>query len=256
MQQKLNLLAGFTGTLARDCAAPLARIDFADPERAAATINTWISARTHAKIPKVLTPESLEAAELVLTDAVYLDAKWERGFVAKLTNAQPFHLVNGQAVSVPTMHQTGEIATGQGDGWTAVALPYKGGALEMDVVMPDDIEQFQHNLEAATFDQNIGSLHPALGRLGVRDAFDSERADFSTMTGDRSLFLSAVVHEAFVHVDEQGKVATAATGGVMEKSSAPLLTPVHIDKPFRFVVRDRATGAIVFLGRVVDPRAH
>lgn len=277
VQQELHLLAGFTGTLTRDYAAPLARIDFGDPQRAADTINAWTSARTHAKIPKLLTPAALDAAELVLTDAVYLDAKWEHGFDAGLTDAQPFHLVNGQAVSVPTMHQTDELATGQGDGWTAVALPYKGGALEMDVVMPDDIEQFQHNLDSAGFDRIIGSLHPAevdlslprfefrarfdnlqpeLEKLGVKDAFDSARADFSGMTGDRSLFLSAVVHEAFVHVDEQGTVAAAATGGVMEKASAPIATAVRIDKPFLFAVRDRVTGAIVFLGRVADPRAR
>ena len=277
VQQKLNLLDGFTGTLTRDYAAPLARIDFADPQRAAATINAWISARTHAKIPKLLTPEALDAAELVLTDAVYLDAKWEHGFDAKLTNAQPFQLANGQAVSVPTMHQTEELGTARGDGWSAVALPYKDGALEMDIVVPDDLDRFQRGLDAATFDRIVGSLAPAevalslprfefrarfdnlqpeLGKLGVRDAFDPERADFSGMTGDRSLYLSAVVHEAFVHVDEQGTVAAAATGGVMEKSSAPMVTTVRIDKPFLFAVRDRATGAIVFLGRVTDPRAH
>jgi serpin B len=76
------------------------------------------------------------------------------------------------------------------------------------------------------------------------------------MTGRRDLFLSTVVHEAFVHVDEQGTVAAGATGGIMEPTSAEVVVPVRVDKPFVFVVRDKATGAVVFLGRVTDPRTH
>jgi serpin B len=92
--------------------------------------------------------------------------------------------------------------------------------------------------------------------LGVRDAFDPDRADFSAMTNDRQLYLSAVVHEAFVHVDERGTIAAAATGGIASATAAKVVTPLSIDKPFLFAVRDRATGAIVFLGRVDDPRSH
>ena len=87
----------------------------------------------------------------------------------------------------------------------------------------------------------------------MRDAFDPQKADFSGMTTDAQVYLSAVVHEAFVHVDEQGTVAAGATGGVMEATAAPVITPVRVDKPFLFAVRDRATGAIIFLGRVATP---
>ena len=277
VQQKLNLLGNFTETLTHDYAAPIARVDFTDTTRAAATINAWISQRTHAKIPKLISAGALDQAELVLTDAVYLDAMWEHGFDPKLTTNQLFHLADGSSVSVPTMHETEELGMARGDGWTAVALPYKGDALEMDVVVPDDIARFQRGLDVTTFDRIVGSmktadvalalpkfefrarfdnLRPDLEKLGVRDAFDPDRADFSAMTNDRQLYLSAVVHEAFVHVDERGTIAAAATGGIASATAAKVVTPLSIDKPFLFAVRDRATGAIVFLGRVDDPRSH
>lgn len=276
VQQKLRLVPGFTATLTRDYAAPLATIDFADTQRAAATINGWVSEQTHGKITQLISPGQLDAAQLVLTDAVYLDAQWQNGFDASRTDDQPFHLADGSTVSVPTMNQEGVFAVGHGAGWTAIALPYKGDQLEMDVIVPDDLARFEKGLDAATLDRVVASMQPAgidlalakfgfrtrfdnlkdpLGKLGVVDAFDRERADFSGMTTGAHLFLSAVVHEAFVHVDEQGTVAAGATGGVMSKASAMVTTPLRVDKPFVFLVRDRTTGAIVFLGRVTDPRA-
>jgi serpin B len=173
------------------------------------------------------------------------------------------------------MHQTEHLDAATGSGWTAVAIPYKGDALEMDVIVPDDLARFEKGLDSARLDEVLAGLKPAnvqlalprfefrthfdnlkapLGSLGVRDAFDPDRADFSGMTGRRDLFLSTVVHEAFVHVDEQGTVAAGATGGIMEPTSAEVVVPVRVDKPFLFAVRDKATGAIVFLGRVTDPR--
>jgi len=276
VQRNLRLLDDFAGILTHDYAAPIARIDFADPERAAATINGWIAQKTHGKIPKLIAPEVLDQAMLVLTDAVYMDAQWENAFDPKLTTDAPFHLAGGTSVAVPTMHQEAMLEYGNGPGWTAVALPYKGDKLEMDVIVPDDLAQFEHGFDASTLEAVLATLRPAevaidlpkfefrthfdnlsgaLAKLGVRNAFDPSKADFSGMTSDAQLYLSAVVHQTFVHVDEKGTVAAGATGGVMKITAAEIVRPVHVDKPFLFAVRDRATGAIVFLGRVADPRA-
>jgi serpin B len=277
VQQKLHLLPGFTTILTRAYGAPLASIDFTNTQRAADTINAWVSDKTHAKIPKLVSADLLDSAELVLTDAVYLDAKWEHGFDKAHTTDESFHLAGGSTASVPTMHQTEHLSVATGSGWTAVALPYKGGKLEMDVVVPDDLAQFERGLDGTRLDailagmkpaevalalpkfefrRHFDNLRPALGALGVRDAFDPARADFSAMTSDTQLYLAAVVHEAFVHVDEQGTIAAGATGGILVPTSAEVVVPVRVDKPFLFAVRDRATGAIVFLGRVTDPRSH
>ncbi|MDQ1462237.1 MAG: hypothetical protein QOI08_3721 [Actinomycetota bacterium] len=277
VQQNLHLLDDFTRTLTRDYAAPLASIDFRNTRRAADTINRWVSDKTNGKIPKLVTPDVLDVAELVLTDAVYLDAKWERGFDPKLTKDEPFHLGDGSTASVPTMQQTEHLDAATGAGWTAVAIPYKGDALELDVIVPDDLARFEQDFGPARLGEIVASMKPAdvalalprfefrthfdnlkgsLGTMGVRDAFDPDRADFSAMTGRRDLFLSTVVHETFVHVDEQGTVAAGATGGIMEPTSAEVVVPMRVDKPFLFVVRDKATGAVVFLGRVTDPRSR
>ena len=204
VQQNLHLLGDFTRTLTRDYAAPLASIDFTNTERAADTINRWVSDKTNGKIPKLVTPDVLDAAELVLTDAVYLDAKWEHGFDPKLTKDEPFHLGDGSTASVPTMHQTEHLDTATGAGWTAVAIPYKGNALEMDVIVPDDLARFEQDFGPARLDEIVAGMKPVnvalslpkfefrthfdnlkgpLGALGVRDAFDPNRADFSAMTG-------------------------------------------------------------------------
>jgi len=277
VQQKLRLVPDFTSTLTRDYAAPLASIDFANPQHAADTINAWVSDQTHGKITKLISPEQLDAAQLVLTDAVYLDAKWENDFDPSRTTDQPFHLADGSTASVPTMNTEAAFAVGHGSGWSAIALPYKGDQLEMDVIVPDDLAQFEKSLDAATLDRVVSSMQPAginlalpkfefrthfdnlkdpLGKLGVVDAFDPDRADFSGITTAEPLYLSAVVHEAFVHVDEEGTVAAGATGGAVSGTSAMVTTAFRVDKPFLFMVRDRATGAIVFLGRVTDPRAN
>jgi serine protease inhibitor len=275
VQKGLQLLDPFTRALTVDYAAPLATLDFSNRVHAAQVINAWVSEGTHGKIPKLLDASMLDNAALVLTDAVYLDARWEHGFDAKDTFDRPFRLADGSTVNVPTMAQTEEIGFAQGDGYTAASLPYKGGALEMDVVVPDDLARFEVGFDAGRLDTILSSLapteaqvalpkfefrkrfadlRPPLAALGVRDVFDPDRANLSGMSGDRSLYVSALVHEAFVHVDEQGTIAAGATGGVVGVTAAPSRV-FSADRPFLFAVRDKTTGAIVFLGRVDDPRA-
>jgi len=220
------------------------------------------------------------ATALVLTDAVYLDAQWAHGFDPKLTAPAPFHFANGTTANVSTMHlDSSKFAKGPtlgyaaGAGWKAVSLPYIGNELEMDVVVPDELGAFERSL-GTKLPGVLAALRPAhvrvsmprfdakvqtdlvepLRRLGVRDAFDSTTADFSGIDGKRDLFVSDVKHEVVVHVDEQGTVAAGATAGIMRSSAAEIVPVVNVDKPFVYVVRDRTTGAILFLGRITDPR--
>ena len=275
VDKELKLLASYTDTLTRDYDAPFGAIDFSDRDAAANTINAWVAEQTHGKITKLVTPDALDLAQLVLTNAVYLDAKWEHPFEHSDTTPQPVHRGDGSTVSVPTMKQRQTFATGAGAGWRAIALPYEGGKVEMDVIVPDDLASFEHSLGAAQLDQIVHGLKPQavdlllpkyslrsryenlagpLSKLGVTDAFHKDRADFSGMTGDESLWLGAVVHEAYVAVDEAGTVAAAATGGVMRAVAMPIPRPeFRVDKPFVFVVRDTVTGAVLFIGHVVEP---
>ena len=100
------------------------------------------------------------------------------------------------------------------------------------------------------------SLAPVLAQLGMETAFDARNADFSGMTGATDLFLSDVVHEAFISVDEVGTEAAAATGSIMQVVSMPALAELVIDRPFLFFIMEHSTGAALFLGMVMDPAAH
>ena len=282
LQQGRSVLTPYADTLAGPFGAPLATIDFDHASAAASTINSWFSDNTHGKITKLLEASDLEnQVVLVLTDAVYLDAQWAHGFDPKRTAPAPFHTAVGTVENVPTMHLDGaaiesgpRLGYAAGAGWKAVALPYKGNQLEMDVVVPDDLHAFEATFDGARLASVLGAIQPAnvvlsmpkfdvtaqsdlvapLEQLGVHDVFDPSRADLSGIDGRPDLFVSAVKQKVVVHVDERGTVAAAATAGVVQASAAPLETVVQIDEPFVYVVRDRATGAVLFLGRVTDPR--
>ncbi len=282
LSQGRSVLASYANVLAGPFGAPLATIDFGHPAAAAAAINSWFADHTDGNITQLLDASDLAGpAVLVLTDAVYLHAEWAYGFDPKLTAPAPFHRADGGVENVPTMHLDGALIRSgpglgyaTGPGWKAVALPYRGDQLEMDVIVPDDLATFETSLgaELATivsalrpahvvlsmpkFDANTETdLVPALEHLGIHDVFEQPVADLSGIDGHHDLYVSAVRHEVVVHVDEQGTVAAAATGGVVVPEEVPVATVVQVDEPFVYLVRDRATGAILFLGRVTDPQA-
>jgi len=194
-----------------------------------------------------------------------------------LTGDGTFHLLDGTEVTVPMMMQTESLGYAEGDGYQVVELPYDGDELSMVIFLPetDRFEEFEDSLDAAgvsgmvqdveyrevaltmpTFEfESEFSLAENLAAMGMPIAF-SAAADFSGMTGDRDLAIAEVLHKAFVSVDEAGTEAAAATAVVM-KFTAAAEEPVEVtvDHPFIFLIRDIETGAILFVGRVVDPSA-
>jgi serine protease inhibitor len=272
----LQVLSSFSDELTRSYAAQLGRIDFSNPEAAADAMNAWAAQVTHGKITHFIDASQLQNAQMVLANAVYLDAKWAHPFDPSATAPAPFYVTRDAPVYLPTMHQSTTLSVLHTAGYTAVALPYAGKKLEMDLIMPTDLPSFERGFDVSKLNAIVNGMQPEdvdlslpkfalrahfpnlrqpLEKLGSRDAF--EDADFSGMDGKRDLALSAVVHETFVHVDEQGTVAAAVTGGVVATSTAIATQPdvVRIDHPFVFVIRDVATGSVVFLGHVVNPGA-
>jgi serpin B len=253
----------------------------ADPEAARQTINQWVSEQTKERI-KDLFPQGLinPDTRLALANAIYFKAKWENPFAAASTRPQPFTLLDGSQASIPMMaaHSPMRIPFAKGPGYQAVDLPYKGNAIRMLVLVPDagTFKEFEAGLKAGKISEALGSLEEktvalslpkftfssefrlakTLSDLGMPDAFDPGRADFSGMTGKPDLFIRDVVHKAFVAVDEEGTEAAAATGVAMELSAALLPDEtLTVDRPFIFLIRDSATGSILFSGRVLDPRS-
>jgi serpin B len=255
-------------------------LDFASaPEEARTTINEWVSEQTEERIKDLIPQGAIDAlTRLVLTNAIYFNAAWANPFEEAATHDGPFHLLDGSEASVPLMKQTEGFGYAEGEGYQAVELPYDGRELAMVVLLPREgqFEEFEGGLDAAQAEQIIGSLayrqvaltmpkfefesefmlRDTLAALGMAEAF-SEQADFSGMTGQRDLFISDVVHKAFVSVDENGTEAAAATAVIM-KLTAAVEEPAEMtmDRPFIFLIRDLETGAILFVGRVVEPGAQ
>jgi len=163
-----------------------------------------------------------------------------------------------------------------GGGVTAVSLPYAGNQLSMLIIQPDDLTSFEASLTGAVFDGIVANLKSGnviltmpkwdftiptdlkapLSAIGMAQIFDGDSADFSGIDGQRDLVVQDVVHKAYIDVDEAGTEAAAATAIIIGLTSVAEQMPiVTIDKPFVFAIRDEATGAVVFLGRVVDPTA-
>lgn len=263
----------FLDTLAAQYGAGLHTVDYGDPETARGEINDWVADRTEDRIPELVPAGLLDPlTRLVLTNAVYFKAPWREQYAA--LGDRIFTLPDGTSVAVPTMTGGSGGRYGSGAGWSAAALPYLGDELEMVVVVPDDLGAFEAGLDPRTIETVRSQLDETLlyaqlplftfrsqlplggtlQALGMPTAFDPDRADFSAMTAEEDLFISAVQHEAFIAVDEQGTEAAASTAVMMRARGAPVGGTLVADRPFLFAVRDVATGAVLFLGRVVDPR--
>jgi serpin B len=278
-QQGFAFLASFLDTLAGNYGAGMRLVDFqSSPENARHTINQWVEDQTEDKIKDVLPPGSIDAlTRLVLSNAIYFNASWMHPFEKRATKDGAFHLLDGSTVTVPMMQQGERLGYADGANYQAVELPYVGGELSMVVLLPaegtfgdfarqldaaqldaifSDITQMRVNLTMPKFEYEAGfELKGALQRLGMKSAFDTA-ADFSGMTGRPELFISDVYHKAFVKVDEEGTEAAAATAVVMKLTAAPAVpVEIKVDRSFIFLIRDVETGAIVFLGHVVNPAA-
>lgn len=277
-QEGFEFLPAFLDTLAENYGAGLRTLDFAEnAEDARITINNWVSEETEEKIKDLIAQGVLSSeTRLVLTNAIYFNGKWLLQFDPALTFDDRFDLLDGSGVVVPMMSQEEDFRYGAGDGYQAVALPYQGANMSMIFVLPE-LERFEE-VESAlsadflngvidglekqhvdltvpkfTFESEFG-LSQTLSEMGMADAF-GEEADFSGMTGGRDLFISDVIHKAFVAVDEEGTEAAAATAVVMaEMAMMPQeAVEMRLDHPFLFFIRDEDSGTILFAGRVLNP---
>lgn len=275
----------FLDELARHYGAGVRPADFrANPEESRTTINDWVAERTADRIRDLLPPGIVTAlTRMVLTNAIYFNAAWAYPFDPGRTSPGDFHLLDGGVRQVPMMRVTEEFGYASGDGYQAVELPYYGGELAMTLLLPDAgrFQEFEGRVDAALAERILDDiairnvdlamprfefesqfqLSEALKALGMPNAFNPGAAEFAGMDGkscaagdDACLFIGAVVHKAFVAVDEEGTEAAAATAVLMQVESAPP-PPVSVtaDRPFLFLISDRATGAILFIGKVQQP---
>ena len=275
--RSLTLEPAYLDALGARFGAGLRLVDFKSaPEAARGLVNGWVADQTEQRIPELLQPGTVDdRTRLALVNAVYLKAAWQFPFEEGGTSPGPFTTLTGTTVNVPLMRDMDEFGYASGTGWKAVQLPYVGGKLAMLVIVPDDLAAFEATLDQPALAQITGaletravnlalprfatrsqlSLGDLLSALGMPTAF-TDHADFSGITTEEPLLISAVVHQADIDVDEQGTEASAATAVLMRPASLPLdVVDLTVDRPFVFALRDLETGAVVFLGRIADPTA-
>jgi len=278
-QKDYEFLSDFLDVLAENYGAGLRILDFmTETEKSRLTINDWVYDQTEKRIEDLIPQGAIDAlTRLVLTNAIYFNAAWAYPFDEDMTGDSFFYLLDGGQVSVPMMKQTESFGFTEGEGYQAVELRYDGGELSMVILLPEaeQFEAFEQTLNAQQVSDIISSLRPIEVSLTMpRFEFDSEfglkdtlagmgmpiafsgAADFSGMTGNPELFISDVVHKAFVAVDEAGTEAAAATAVIVGLTAVPP-PPIEVtlDRPFIFLIRDIDTGTILFLGRVMNPSA-
>jgi serpin B len=277
LKQKGDMIApAYAGLLEQDYRAQVFRGAGLDE------INRWVARQTEGKIDKLLDTIDPDAPAVIL-NAVYFKAAWKTPFVARATSDEDFRLTPATTVKVSTMHRLGSHQVATRPGFRAIRLPYSVDALSMVVVLPDAVggaDRLARELDApalavlfreltewktvslalprfkTSFKARLGELFQA---AGMRRAFDPRLADFSGMTNrpprEAPLAISDVIHRAVIDVTEEGTEAAAATAVTMMTTSMPSrVEPFVVDRPFLFYIADDATGAILFEGRISDPR--
>jgi serine protease inhibitor len=281
-QQGSAFVDQFLNLLTTDYGAGLQQVDFKGaPEAARSTINQWVEQKTQDKIKDLLAPGSVRPdTRLVLTNAIYFKGSWETQFDKAQTKNEDFYVSQTKSTTTPLMHREGSFGYYDGGTFQVLEIPYKSKALSLIVFLPRErsgLPGLESSMSASNMQQWLSHLAPvpkvivtiprfkstqefelsnALRALGMPQAFGSG-ADFSGMTGKRDFAISAVIHKAFVDVNEEGTEAAAATAVTMRALAmrAPGAPPpvFRADHPFVFLIRDNGSRSILFMGRMTDP---
>ena len=287
-QEGYGFLPEYLDILAVNYGDEVRTVDFRQgPEDARVRINGWVADETEERITDLIPPGALtELTRLVLANAIYFKASWQKPFDEAATAIRPFHLLDGSKPDVPMMRQQSNLRYARGDGYQSVELPYEGDDVAMTILVPDSgsFQEFQDSLSGQTLQDIVDSLDyesvrlalprfetesafslsDTLKEMGMPDAFDDQAADFSGMEGracrargDICLLITDVLHKAFVSVDEAGTEAAAATAVIIGITRAVIEEPepieLVVDRPFLFVIRHLPTDAVLFVGRVLEP---
>jgi serpin B len=278
-QAGLSFLEEFLELTEKSYGAGLKKVDFVtQTEQARRIINAWVEEKTKEKIKNLIKLGVLDPlTRLVLTNAIYFKGDWASRFDKKRTRDEPFKLKRREQVKVPMMHVKDKFKYWADDKLQVLQLPYKDEELSMVILLPNEVDglaEMEKTLTSENLEKWLKGLRKQevmvtlpkfkmttdfelaeyLKKMGMPDAFRLPPADFAGMTGDKSLFISAVIHKAFVAVDEEGTEAAAATAVVMSRTSVPAPPKVfRADHPFIFIIKDNRSQSILFMGRVMNP---
>jgi len=277
-EKSYSFLENFIHMINKNYGATLNRVDFKNtPEQTRTQINEWVEEKTKDKIKDLIKPGVLNSlTRLVLTNAIYFKGNWSHQFKKSATKENTFWIAPDKAIMVPLMTQKDDFAYGENENMQILELPYVGNRLSMIILLPKTIDGLSE-LETTLTVENLTlwtgllrkrevrvflpkctvtsefNLEQTLSAMGMSDAFTT-KADFSGMTGNKDLFMSTVIHKAFVDIHEEGTEAAAATAVTMRMTAMPTPPPeFRADHPFLFLIRHNPSESILFLGRVADP---
>jgi serpin B len=257
--------------------APIERMPFrVEPEKCRLEINKWVEGKTNNRIVNLLPKGSItDLTALVLTNAIYFKGQWDNKFLEESTRDGEFTTLDGERVRARMMSIRDKFKVYEGDDLKMIELPYAGKQFSMLVVLPNEsisITKFEQSVSLENIDNYIDllsksevylklpkfkfeseyELKPVLSNLGMPIAF-SNAADFTRMSKKPELKIDEVYHKAFVEVSEEGTEAAAATAVVIVRKSVGVTVEFDVNRPFMFLIRDNASGTIVFMGRVTNP---
>ena len=277
-QQNHKFLQEYIDILESYYIAEANELDFSKNVEAAETINAWIEENTNHKIKDMIDPGALSAlTRLVLTDAIYFKGLWANQFDPDNTNKEDFRITSDETVEVDMMHlsdikfnytETGDLQV--------LKLPYEGNDLSMIIILPKEnnisvveselnptnlttwinsLDEIEININIPKFKFEAEyTLNDVLDEMGMKDAFVPGIADFSGMDGTTDLYISHVLHKAFVEVNEEGTEAAAATAVIV--ATRAITDIFNADHPFVFLIQHEETGAILFMGKIMNPAAE
>lgn len=253
--------------------ATVSPLNFADATGSLKTINGWVDTKTHGKITSIL--DAIHDDDVMfLINAIYFKGGWRNKFDPAQTQSAPFHSPTGDQ-TVSLMHKDDKFAYVETSAYQAIDLPYGDSAFTMTVVLPkttSNVNDVAASLTAASWTTLTGSFHtsrvdfslpkltlawekdliPDLQALGIRAPFVADGADFTGMSPlGKKLYISVVKQKAFVNVDEEGTEAAAVTVTGVTVTSAPVIQVMRVDRPFIFAIRERLSGTVLFMGKVV-----
>ena len=279
-QDKYQFLGNYTKMLENNYRVIITPVNYkGDLKKVRKQINAWVEKRTNEKIKNLILPGHLsKLTRLTLVNAIYFKGNWASQFNKEHTKDAPFWITPKKSIDVPMMFKKAKFGYDERDSLQILELPYKGREISMFVILPfekEGLDRLQKNLTVEKLTEwtkhtstkevkvylpkfkvtSQFDLSKTLISMGMVNAFTKNKANFSGMDGKKKwLYINAVVHKAFVDVNEEGTEAAAATAVAMRALALPEPPPVvRADHPFLFVIRENSKQTILFIGRVVDP---
>ena len=276
-QIKYPFLESFLTLLDKYYQVKITPVDYYnDLQTARNTINQWVAEQTQNKINELIPSDALtDLTRLVLVNAIYFNGNWAIPFDKNSTKTEPFWVTPSRQIQVPMMQQNKRVGYTETEEVQVLELPYVGDNFSMIILLPiernglteleknltvenlsnwiESVDQQNVEVSLPRFKVNFQSeLSNTLAQMGVTDAFNQDKANFSGMDGQENwLYIEKVFHQAFIDVNEEGSEATAATGVLGGVRSPP--PSFEANHPFIFLIRENHTGNILFLCRLVNP---